>query len=73
MSTHNIGFYENLTKIIFELSSNKHLISSAGNVKFQNFRMPANCCNLPKIQIKRPSLRVFCQKDAKWNGKQYRP
>ena len=22
MSTHNIGFYENLTKIIFELSSN---------------------------------------------------
>ena len=28
MSTHNIGFYEDLTKIIFELSSNKHLISS---------------------------------------------
>ena len=22
------------------------------------------CCNLPKIQIKRPNLRVFCQKDA---------
>ena len=30
MSTHNIGFYEDLTKIIFELSSNAHLISSAG-------------------------------------------
>ena len=30
MSTHNIGFYEDLTKIIFELSSNMHLISSAG-------------------------------------------
>ena len=29
MSTHNIGFYEALTKIIFELSSNTHLISSA--------------------------------------------
>ena len=29
MSTHNIGFYEVLTKIIFELSSNTHLISSA--------------------------------------------
>ena len=29
MSTHNIGFYEYLTKIIFELSSNMHLISSA--------------------------------------------
>ena len=30
MSTHNIGFYEDLTKIIFELPSNTHLISSAG-------------------------------------------
>ena len=29
MSTHNIGFYEDLTKIIYELSSNTHLISSA--------------------------------------------
>ena len=29
MSTHNIGFHEDLTKIIFELSSNMHLISSA--------------------------------------------
>ena len=27
MSTHNIDFYEDLTKIIFELSSNTHLIS----------------------------------------------
>ena len=22
------------------------------------------CCNLPKIQAKRPNLRVFCQNDA---------
>ena len=29
MNTHNIGFYEDLTKIIFELSSNMHLIYSA--------------------------------------------
>ena len=29
MSTHNIGFYEDLTEIIFELSSNMHLIFSA--------------------------------------------
>ena len=29
MSTRNICFYEDLTKIIFELSSNTHLISSA--------------------------------------------
>ena len=26
--------------------------------------MPENCCNLPKIQTKRPNLREFCQKDA---------
>ena len=32
MSTHNIGFYEDLTKIIFELSSNMHLMSSAANL-----------------------------------------
>ena len=29
MSTQNIGFYEDLTKIIFQLSSNMHLISSS--------------------------------------------
>ena len=33
MSTHNIGFYEDLTKIIFELSSNTHLVSSAAYKK----------------------------------------
>ena len=31
MSTHNIGFYEDLPKIIFQLSSNTHLISSSVN------------------------------------------
>ena len=30
MSTHNIGFYEEISKIIPELSSNTHLISSSG-------------------------------------------
>ena len=29
MSTHNIGFYEEIRKIITKLSSNMHLISSA--------------------------------------------
>ena len=38
MSTHNIGFYEDLTKIIFELSSNRHLIFSAVNL----FKSPSN-------------------------------
>ena len=36
MSTHNIGFYEDLTKISFnytQISSNTHLISSAGSSK----------------------------------------
>ena len=33
MSTHNIGFYEDLTKIIFQLSSNTHLISSSGYIQ----------------------------------------
>ena len=32
MSTHKIGFYEDLTKLIFELSSNTHLISSAAAI-----------------------------------------
>ena len=31
MSTHNTGFYEDLTKVLFQLSSNTHLISSSGN------------------------------------------
>ena len=30
MSTHNIGFYEDLTKLTFKISSNTHLISSSG-------------------------------------------
>ena len=29
MSTHKIDFYEDLTKIVFQLSSNTHLISSS--------------------------------------------
>ena len=29
MSTHNIGFYEEISKIISELSSSTHLISSS--------------------------------------------
>ena len=36
MSNHNIGFYEDLTKITFELSSNMHLISSADFSKFSS-------------------------------------
>ena len=45
MSTHNIGFYEDLTKIIFELSLNTHLISSAG-LKVINECRSLNTCTL---------------------------
>ena len=34
MSTHNIGFYEEISKIIPYLSSNTHLISSAEEREF---------------------------------------
>ena len=37
MSTHNICFYEDLTKIIFELSSNMYLISSAAGLIKRDF------------------------------------
>ena len=39
MSTHNIGFYEDLTKIIFQLSSNTHLISSSAVFNFSVSRL----------------------------------
>ena len=32
MSTHNIGFYEEINKIITYLSSNTHIISSADHM-----------------------------------------
>ena len=32
--------------------------------KVPKFSDTRNCCNSPKIQTKRPNLRVFCQKHA---------
>ena len=49
MSTHNIGFYEDLTKIIFELSSkssNMHLISSAESIGFSYLVYKKYCYRL---------------------------
>ena len=49
MSTHKIGFYEDMKKIIFELSSNTHLISSAdlpttsSLISFQKKSGPCSC------------------------------
>ena len=42
MSTNNIGFYEDLTKNIFQLSSNTHLISSSGTTKIMSSRVYKN-------------------------------
>ena len=51
MSTHNIGFYEDLTKIIFELSSNTHLISFAEVFKLFHAK------SLTEHEIKSPHKR----------------
>ena len=45
MSTHNIGFYEDLTKIIFKLSSNTHLISSSASAQI-HVASDQRCCPL---------------------------
>ena len=48
MSTHNIGFYEDLTKIIFEfhqISSNTHFISSAVKTDLCSLINPYNATN----------------------------
>ena len=38
MSTHIIGFYEDLTKIIVQISSNTHLISSSERIDLRPSR-----------------------------------
>ena len=45
MSTHNIGFYEDLTKLSLnyhQISSNTHLISSAVNDRERNLTFTLN-------------------------------
>ena len=56
MSTHNIGFYEDLAKIIFQLSSNIHLISS--EVWYLNFKGGRYCILKPSTLI-HPSSTLF--------------
>ena len=48
MSTHNIGFYEDLTKIIFELSSNI-IISSTKSVFFICLKLTKNQAHAQKV------------------------
>ena len=43
MSIHNIGFYEELTKIIYHISSNTHPICSSAIKMSRVMRKPAFC------------------------------
>ena len=62
MSTHNIGFYEDLIKIIFQLSSNMHLISSVAQLSTSYeysrlWRIDKNC---PSIMTKYQTELSYC-------------
>ena len=50
MSTHNIDFYEEIMKIIFQLSSNTHLICSS------EYNM--------SLVMRKPDFRICENKDA---------
>ena len=52
-STHNTGFYEGMTKIIFQLSSNTHLVFSSASI-VQNIRRDHI------KQLKTPFYIYFC-------------
>ena len=51
MNTHNIGFYEDLTKIIFQISNTHHISASAGNIIFMSYR---ETTYLLHVDTKRP-------------------
>ena len=61
MSTHNIGFCEDLTKIIFELSSNTHLISSAdeGFLLMKVSKLIKTCITKPLIVISNAHPKIL--------------
>ena len=60
MSTHNIGFYEDLTKIIFQISSNMHLISSSDCVSWHAGSFHLLCKTAPtSTKGNKPGLTYF--------------
>ena len=72
MSTHNIGFYEDLTKIIFELSSissNTHLISSAEYA----IRQPnlGRCIAFGSLQFDFPVWHIISPVVSQWGKDQH--
>ena len=72
MRTHNIGFDEEMAKIILSniIKYALYLCFCIKIVFCYYSKVPKFsdtkklCCNLPKIQIMEPNLRVFRQKDA---------
>ena len=52
MSPHNIGFYGEMTKIIFQSSSNTHLICSSVVQRMHSLAPGKNICDLNDDKIK---------------------
>ena len=55
MSIHNIDFYEDLTKIIFQISSNMHLISSSEILLFFH-------CHISHKSFEGRDVKILCAK-----------
>ena len=73
MSTHNIGFYEDLTKIIFQLSSN--IIKYAPYLFFYHHaQADLNLCGTPienfdGFVIQRLIMKILlCRRYSRWFG-----
>ena len=49
MSTHYIGFYEDMTKNIFQLSSNMHLLSLLLDVSTCKCFVKPFCCHYNRV------------------------
>ena len=56
MSTHNIGFYEHLTKIIFELSSS--IIKFSAALKFAQTGLTEEKC-LQRMEMERQIVQIM--------------
>ena len=54
----------------FQMKNCDNFLIFAKNIDFEYHKVPKFsdarklCCNLPKIQTKKPNLRLFCQKDV---------
>ena len=60
MSTHNTGFCEDLTKIIFQLSSNTHLVSSSDNANCKLSEYKVIVINLSENENSNASNSASC-------------